>query len=295
MLVVDVSEHADVKKAFRERIGQDAFKIERLGVFDCRAELLPANGIGCLTYKEMGDYLKKNNFEISEPLDKEMCKLCRKRKYIRFADFTNESHSFYYERKTVYDFISSRRARLYEQLDKMDAFISGRKGLILEGMGEYTQLYDSYWKQYDKKLLSKLSPIQQVILLAGTRKIKKIVDGKETIEEIDTKEWTWSFVRELKMRDMEFVQTWNLDETIEFLLQCDEGYDKTPKIRLIPKRHKKIPLEREILGLFDGIGKVRSEKILKEQPKIKKIIEVLIKNVKGLGYETHNNKRIKKE
>ena len=150
----------------------------------------------------------------------------------------------------------------------MDSFLEGRKGLILEGMAEYTAIYDAYWKNINKKLLQKLSPIQQVIHLASNP------------------EWTWSFIRELKMRDMEFVQTWNLNETIDFLIQCDNGYDHTPKTRLIPKRYPDISLERNILALFDGIGKVRSKKILETDPIIRSRIIKLIDTVNRLGYAT---------
>lgn len=263
MIVVDISEHPDTKKAFEDKLGKDGFKVEQIGCIGCRDNLLPEDNIGCLTADEVSTLLGHGSLV---GLDKERCKLCSKRKYIRFADFTNTEHSFYYERKTVFDFISSRRSRLYEQMTKMDTFIEGRKGLILEGMSDYVPLYDAYWQSIDKGVLGKLSPIQQVIHLAKRP------------------EWTWSFVRELKMRDMEFVQTWNLDETIDFLIQCDKGYDHTPKLRLIPKQYPDIPIERNILALFDGIGKVRSFKILKENPKIAKILKILILNVESLGY-----------
>jgi len=270
MIVVDISEHASVKKALKDKLGKDGFKIEQLGSVDCSKYLLPTEDAGCLTKEEIIEILKDKTVV----LDKSLCDGCKNRRYVRFADFTNDTKSFYYERKTVFDFISSRKSRLYSQLNRMDSFLEGRKGLILEGMAEYTAIYDAYWKNIDKKQLQKLSPIQQVIHLASNP------------------EWTWSFVRELKMRDMEFVQTWNLNETIDFLIQCDNGYDKTPKTRLIPKRYPNVSLERNILALFDGIGKVRSEKILEEKPVIKMILSTLINNVNGLGYATE--KRITK-
>lgn len=263
MLVVDISEHPDVKRAFVAKLGKDGFKIEQLGSIDCRDHLFPEAMIGCITKDEMDNILNKNK---PIGLEKDRCHTCHKRKYIRFADFTNDTNSFYYERKTVFDFISSRKSRLYNQLNKMDAFIEGRKGLILEGMSDYVPVYDAYWKHINKNELGKLSPIQQVIHL----------DNKP--------EWTWSFIRELKMRDMEFVQTWNLNETIDFLIQCDLGYDHEPKLRLSPKRYPDITLERNILALFDGIGKVRSEKILKEHKDITIDLKRLIKKVNRLGY-----------
>lgn len=266
MLIIDVSEHKETIEKLAKKIGRDNFKIEQIGTFDCRKKLFPIKENVCVSADEFEVLL-----EAGITYDKTQCEDCSLRKYIRFADFTNDTHSFYYERKTVFDFISSRKRRLYTQLTKMDTFIEGRKGLILEGMGEYTAVYDAYWKNVNKKELQKLSPIQQAITLGGNP------------------EWVWSFVRELKMRNMEFVQTWNFDETVDFLLQCDEGYDHTPKLRLIPKRYPEFPIERNILALFDGIGKVRSGKILEKNLDILKIIEKLKKKVEELKYGKNKN------
>jgi hypothetical protein len=279
MLIIDVSEHKDVVKKLAEKVGKDNFQIEQIGTFDCEKELFPIKKDLCVTEDEFSVLVGSNI-----KYDRNLCKECSSRKYIRFADFTNDTHSFYYERKTVFDFISSRKRRLYSQLDRMDTFISGHKGLILEGMGEYTAMYDAYWKNINKTLLQKLSPIQQAIELGGKRKVEKIINGKKVVEIVDTREWVWSFVRELKMRGMEFVQTWSLNETIDFLIQCDEGYDHIPKLRLIPKRYPKFPIERNILALFDGIGIKRSEVIFKGNVKIKRDLERLIKDVEGLNY-----------
>lgn len=260
-LIIDVSEHKKTIEKLAEKVGKDNFKIEQIGVFDCAKKLFPIKKDFCVDKDEFEVLL-----EADIKYDKSLCKDCEHRKYIRFADFTNDTHSFYYERKTVFDFISSRKRRLYTQLTKMDTFIEGHKGLILEGMSEHVAICDSYWKNIDKKALQKLSPIQQAIELGGNP------------------EWVWSFVRELKMRNMEFVQTWNLDETIDFLIQCDEGYDKVPKMRLIPKRYPEFSTERNILALYDGIGKVRSGKILEKNPDIVKILEKLTKKVEELNY-----------
>ena len=266
MLVIDVSEHEKTIEKLIKKIGKDNFKIEQIGTFDCGDKLFPIKNNFCVNRV---DFETLN--EVSIKYDKTLCESCKKRRYIRFADFTNDTHSFYYERKTVFDFISSRKRRLYDQMTKMDIFIEGRKGLILEGMGEHVAVYDAYWKNINKKLLQTLSPIQQAIELGGNP------------------EWVWSFVRELKHREMEFVQTWNFDETIDFLLQCDEGYDKVPKLRLIPKRYPEFPIERNILALFDGIGKVRSGKILEKNPLIKEHIETLIRYVEDLKYGKNKN------
>ena len=254
MLVVDISEHKSVIKKLEEKVGKGNFRIEQIGSFDCDDKLFPIKKGFCANDDEIG-FLLESGFG----LNREICRECDRRKYIRFADFTNDTHSFYYERKTVLDFINSRRRRLYEQINKIDTFVEGRKGLILEGMSEYVPIADSYWKNIDKKALQKLSPIQQVIKLAGKA------------------EWTRSFIRELKMRDMEFVQTWNLDETIDFLIQCDEGYDHTPKLRVIAKRYPEIPLDQNILVLFDGVGKETSKKILEEYGSLASLIKELPK------------------
>lgn len=157
----------------------------------------------------------------------------------------------------------------------MDTFISGRKGLILEGMPRHIRLQDSknFFSGYDKKYhdLRGLSPLEQAHEIGGN------------------KEWNLSFIRECKMRDIEFVQTWDLNETIEFLIQCDEGYDETPKLRVIPKRYPDIPLEQNILALFNGIGKSTSEKLLEEFGTLSKLITALRKMKKK---EAEKHKRL---
>jgi len=254
MIVIDVSEHKDVIEALEKKVGKDNYKIEQIGTFDCMVNMFPINQGYCVDIDEM-----KLLVDAGIQYDKELCNICEHRKYTRFADFTNDTRSFFYERKTVLDFISSRTRRLYDQMNRIDTFVEGRKGLILEGMSEYIPIYDDYWKNIDKHALEKLSPIQQVIKLGGKA------------------EWTKSFIRELKMRDMEFVQTWNLDETIDFIIQCDEGYDHEPKLRIIPKRHPDIPLEQNILVLFDGVGKETSTRMLKEYGSLAGLIKELPK------------------
>jgi len=272
MIVVDISESTDVIKKLEEKVGKDKFLIEQLGTFDCAEHMFPIKKGYCVNNDEM-EILTEANITY----DKKHCEECENRRYIRFADFTNESRSFFYERKTVLDFINSRRRRLYEQMDKIDTFVEGRKGLILEGMSTYVPIYDSYWKNIDKKALEKLSPLQQIIKLGGKA------------------EWTKSFIRELKMRDMEFVQTWNLDETIDFIIQCDEGYDHIPKLRVLPKRYPEIPLDQNILVLFDGVGKVTSENLLKEYGSLAGLIKELPKIKNGNNILTQLKKVFIKE
>lgn len=254
MIVVDISEHKSVIKKLEEKVGKGNYSIEQIGCMDCKDKKFPIKESYCVDADEFGIL---NECGIS--YDKRHCKECDRREYVRFADFTNDTRSFFYERKTVLDFINSRRRRVYEQINKIDTFVEGRKGLILEGMSKFVPVYDAYWKNIDKKALEKLSPLQQVIKLGGKP------------------EWTRSFIRELKMREMEFVQTWNLDETIDFLIQCDEGYDHTPKIRVIAKRYPDISLEQNILVLFDGVGKETSKKLLKEYGSLAELIKELPK------------------
>lgn len=266
VIVVDISEDKRVYEELEKKVGKDGFRIEQIGTFDCIDKKFPIKESSCVSKDEMEVLIEAKIY-----YNRQLCSDCKERKYIRFADFTNSTNSFYYERKTVLDFIGSRKRRLYEQLEKIDTFVEGRKGLILEGIGEYAIINDAvpkkkpYWKDIDKKGLSRLSPIQQVIKLDGHP------------------EWTWSFVRNLKRRNMEFVQTWNLSETIDFLIQCNKGYDNTPKLRLIPKRQPSFSLEMNILALFDGIGEIRGKKILKNA-KIKKDLNRLIGSIEALGY-----------
>lgn len=179
------------------------------------------------------------------------------KKFVRFADFSSDTHSFFYERKTVLDFINSRKKRLYDQMNKIDSFVEHNKGLILEGMSEYTPIYDSYWKTVNKKALEKLSPLQQVIKLGGKAG------------------WTMSFIKELKQRNMEFVQTWNLNETLDFIVECDKGCGTEPVYRVIPKRIPHVSLEQNILMLFDGVGEKTSAKMLKEYGSLPLLIKEL--------------------
>ena len=77
------------------------------------------------------------------------------------------------------------------------------------------------------------------------------------------------------MRNIEFVQTWDLEETITFLEQCDEGYDETPKLRVFPKRYPEVSTEQNILMIFSKVGKVTSENILKEYGSLSNLITIL--------------------
>ena len=195
---------------------------------------------------------------------KTKCSTCDNKVYVRFADFEIADCRAFYERKTAADFIASRRGRLYNQLNKMDTFIEGRKGLILEGMTrEIHKFNDSkdFYGGLTKRThdLRGLSPLEQAIVLGGK----------------DSENWTKSFIRECKMRDIEFVQTWDLNETIDFLIQCDEGYDETPKMRVVPKRYPEVTLDQNILILLNGIGKATSADLLKKYGSVANLITEL--------------------
>jgi len=83
------------------------------------------------------------------------------------------------------------------------------------------------------------------------------------------------------MRNIEFVQTVDLQETITFLEQCDLGYDHEPKVRIIPKRYPDISMDQNILCLFKGIGKQTSEKMLAKYGSLSKLISQLRKTKKS--------------
>ena len=152
------------------------------------------------------------------------------------------------------------------------------------------KLQDSkgFFSGFDKKVhnLRGLSPLEIGLSVMAARwcvanntseRFDSVAQQEQAIEIGQNPEWTYSFIRECKMRGIEFVQTWDLNETIEFLVQCDAGYDQTPKLRILPKRYPDIPLEQNILVLFKGIGKETSAKILKKYGSLGKLITSLRK------------------
>ena len=85
------------------------------------------------------------------------CKFCNK-------TFSNKSNLNKHHKRCK---MKGKLDVLNNLVNKMDTFINGRKGLILEGMSDYVPIYDAYWKNVNKTTLGKLSPIQQVIHLAN--------------------------------------------------------------------------------------------------------------------------------
>ena len=260
----DSAEPAKIHKLFRKRIG-DQYEIRQLGFPDCE--------IGCILFDVNRHEICAFPFEVKQYIKlgwkisttKVRCKECKYQEFIRVADFTNDVGSFYIERKSVSDFLSSMKDRLYNQMNKMDTFISGNKIIILEGTPrekEVTMFNDSknFFSGVDRKNhdLRGLSPIEQAITLSGT------------------KEWVWSFIREAFMRGIMFVQTWDVHETIEFIIQADEGFDKISKHRITPKKYPKLPMNQAILSLFKGVGEKRSKYILKKDDRVKRRVNALI-------------------
>ena len=267
MIYVDISEHKKVIDRCKEKMGKQFGGVRELGTYDCSERKIP------LTMNNKKECINEKNatslIGIGYKVCRGDCKSCHKATYVRFADFEIAPKRAYYERKTAADFIASRRDRLLDQMTRMDTHIKSHKGLILEGIPKMVKLQDSIFRVAKDKIESfnSLSPLQQADKIGGNEN------------------WNLSFIRELKARDMEFVQTWNLDETIKFLMQCDLGYGSEPKIRYVPKRYPELPLERKLLVVFKGIGKVRSEKILNTHPEIANIVERLIIKIKKLGYD----------
>lgn len=260
MIYIDIAEHYKVKNAFFKFFPNGKEKI--IGSTDCKLHKLPFSTT-CITETSpvLADLVKLGN-----TIYKAKCEGCKNKKYIRYADFEIGEKRAYYERKTASDFSQSMKGHLIDQMDRMDTFLEGRKGIILEGMREHIGFNDSkptIWEELkDGKRLEfkELSPLEQAIKINGN------------------KNWVLSYIREIKMRNLEFVQTWDLNETFEFLKQCDLGYDHESAHRFSPKRIKKYSIEQNLLMVFNGIGKVTSEKMMKK-PEIMKALTNLVKVV----------------
>lgn len=261
----DSAEPKEIHVLFKKRIG-DQYQIKQLGFGDCNKSNIPVNNeesAYCVEQYEIDVFIKAGYI-----YNKNRCDGCSRYEFTRCADFTNAIGSFYVERKTVSDFLSSMKDRLYNQMNKMDTFISGNKIIILEGTprDKDVRMFNdskSFFSGIDRKNhdLRGLSPIEQAITLSGR------------------KEWVWSFVREAFMRGIMFVQTWDMKETVEFIIQADEGFEQVSKHRIIPKKYPNLPMNEAILSLFKGIGQKRSKGILKKDDRVKRRIDSLIKLV----------------
>ena len=270
MISVDVSEHKSVYNKCIEIYGKENIQRKKIGSWDCLDKNIPIND-KCI-YEKLNEVIIALVVQGKNKINKRRCISCDRRVYVRFADFVIEPNRAFFERKTAADAYSSLLdGTLYDQLDRMDTWIKGRKGLILEGMPKYFRIEDSQKAFWDKARdgLMKLdgkSPLQQAIAISRRP------------------EWIVSIIKECAMRDIQFIQTYDLEETITFLIECDKGYDQEPKLRSIPKRRKGFPLNQNLLMLFNGVGKVHSERILKSNKKVVKILELLIKEMGKYKY-----------
>ena len=260
----DSAEPAKIHKLFKERIG-DQYEIRQLGFSDCGIDHVLMEYKGneiCAAEFEVSAYLR---FNFKRSRKKHKCDICNHKDFIRVSDFTNDIGSFYVERKSVSDFLVSMKDRLYNQMNKMDRFICGNKIIILEGTPrekDVSMFYDSnsFFSGIDRKRhdLRGLSPIEQAITLS------------------DRKEWIWSFVREAFMRGIMFIQTWDMKETVEFIIQADEGFEKISKHRITPKQYPSLPMNEAILTLFKSVGQKRSKGILAKDNNLKRRLNGLV-------------------
>ncbi len=133
-----------------------------------------------------------------------------------------------------------------------------RRILLLEGTKRdlFTDS-KSFFSNYDKKShdLRGLSPLEQCLRIANENK------------------WTLSFIRECFMRDIWFLQSWDINETAEILHNMNEGFDETPKLRLIPKNIPQFSKAQTVLATITGIGKVTSANLLVKHGTIEEIIK----------------------
>lgn len=248
-------------------------KRKSLGSFDCEQLKIvmekPNGDFGCYDEDKI---IKLENAGFSHTRDKSKCKDCEHRVFIQWADFALDNNRGAWERKKVSDALNSRNdGRIYEQLNKIDTWMKDNKGLILEGDTELFGIQDShdFWKRARDgiKKMDNKSPLSQLAA-------------------ISSKGFAYSLIRECKQRKMDFTQTYDWRETCEYIIWAEKGIGTEPKIRYIPKRHKKVPLMRDILMLFGGVGKSRSKKILESDPVAITTIRKLIKHMKSYGFIT---------
>lgn len=263
MIVVDAAEKPYILKELDDR--KVSYKVE-----DIR---LPKSCEKIPIFKEDKTTLciPKTDFEILKgieklevaPLECEACEFSSE----KVGDFTNENKAFIVERKRVDDYYASMvDGRLYEQARKMYKWCSGIKAIILEGMPQHVFLSDSQkfnpFSEYDKMMTetSKKSPLKQLIEMHP-----------------DKKSWILSTIEDLASCDVVLMQSYDLGETIEFIIQMDKGAGIEPKIRYIPKKIGGLSLDEQILATIPGIGKVRSQQLIGEYGDLRKLISAIRK------------------
>lgn len=114
----------------------------------------------------------------------------------------------------------------------------------------------NFFSNYDKQKhdLRGMSPLEQCIDIANNT------------------EWTLSFIRECCMRDIWFLQSWDINETAILLDNMDKGFDETPKLRLIPKHITRFSTAQTMLATVKGIGKMTSASLLEKHGTLEKVM-----------------------
>ncbi len=262
LIFVDTSEKEYVHKACKKAF-PDLYAKKLIGCRECLDKKIPMK-MSDGTIKCVQEIAVPTLLDIGCEYAKQSCANCEHSGFVRFADFEIGEGRAFIERKTSPDFLSSRKHRLYEQLNKMDRFLSGRKILIIEGTQREkprVKLNDSknYFSNYDKKVhdLRGKSPMEQCIEIAGN------------------KEWTWSFMREAFMRDIWVLPTIDLGETIEFLIQMHEGFDQESKYRAVPKDFPQFETAQNMLMVVKGVGKYRSWQFLHKYGTLDKVFTAI--------------------
>jgi ERCC4-type nuclease len=177
---------------------------------------------------------------------------------IQVGDFTNTEKSFIVERKRVDDLWNSMcDYRIYKQLDKIHQSFDTQKYLILEG-GVFL-FHDSYnpFQDFDAETTQTdaKSPLAN-LLDAHPNKIG----------------WILSIIEECVRRNICFLQTWNLNETVQFIEQINKGAGKSPKLRAKKKTIKNLTIDENILTTISGIGKGRAKQLMDEYGSLKNLI-----------------------
>ncbi|MCP4651662.1 MAG: hypothetical protein GY853_16495 [PVC group bacterium] len=279
MIYVDVSEKDYVHKAAKKSF-PDLYMKKMIGCNECKDKKIPLHkdDVSICVEEEQAEVLIQTGFIYN----RDCCIQCKHSEFVRFADFEIGEGRAFIERKTSPDFLSSRKARLYDQLNKMDRFLNGRKILLVEGtQREKTTMKfgdsKNYFSQYDKKThdLRGMSPMEQCVEIAGS------------------KEWTWSFTREAFMRDIWVLPTVDLEETMEFLKQMHDGFDEESKYRAIPKDFPQYETAQNMLMVVKGIGKYKSWQLLHKYETLDKVFMAVKKAKKDELASNHILRELK--
>lgn len=177
---------------------------------------------------------------------------------IQVGDFTNTEKSFIVERKRLDDLWNSMcDYRIYKQLDKMYQTFSSNKYLLLEGGAQL--FFDSYnpFEDFDTETITSntKSPLAN-LLDAHPHKLA----------------WILSIIGECASREIGFIQTWDINETVQFIDQINKGAGKSPKVRAKKKVIKNLTIDENILTTISGIGKGRARALMDEYGSLKNLV-----------------------